>query len=96
MRLTESDASFIYMESASGPMHISSVYVLDGEVLFTDVFKKFEAILPLVPLYRRKLAQVPFGLGHPTWVDDLDLRGRRYHFVIADDTARDDRRRIRN
>ena len=41
MRLTETDASFVYMETASGPMHISSVYVLDDEVPFEDIFKHF-------------------------------------------------------
>ena len=38
MRLTQSDASFLYTESASGPMHISSVYVLEGELAFEKVF----------------------------------------------------------
>jgi WS/DGAT/MGAT family acyltransferase len=73
MRLTEADASFIYMESASGPMHISSVYVLDGELDFDKLMHRFEARIHLVPAYRRKLAQVPFGLGHPEWVDDPDF-----------------------
>ena len=26
--------------------------------------------LHLIPAYRRKLAMVPFNMGHPTWVDD--------------------------
>lgn len=42
MRLTETDASFIYMETASSPMHISSVYVLKGEVPFEDIYKHYE------------------------------------------------------
>ncbi len=73
MRLTQSDASFIYLETASGPMHISSVYVLDGELAFADVFGHFQARIHLIPAYRRKLAQVPFGLAHPRWVDDPDF-----------------------
>ncbi|XOV89153.1 MAG: wax ester/triacylglycerol synthase domain-containing protein [Pseudomonadota bacterium] len=76
MRLTSTDASFIYMESASGPMHISSVYVLDGEVAFEKIMFRFERRIHLVPAYRRRLMQVPFGLAHPKWVDDpeFDLR----------------------
>jgi WS/DGAT/MGAT family acyltransferase len=73
MRLSETDASFIYMESASGPMHISSVYVLDGVVPFDDIFRRFEKRLHLVPAYRRKLVQIPFSISHPVWVDDADF-----------------------
>jgi len=73
MRLTQTDASFIYMETASGPMHISSLYVLDGEAPFEKIFERFARRIHLVPAYRRKLAQVPFGLAHPKWVDDPDF-----------------------
>jgi diacylglycerol O-acyltransferase len=73
MRLTQSDASFIYMESASGPMHISSIYVLDGEIPFEKIFDRFTKRIHLIPSYRRKLAQVPFGLAHPKWIDDPDF-----------------------
>lgn len=72
-RLTDSDASFLYMESASGPMHISSVYVLEGELAFERVFEHFAERIHLVPSYRRRLAQVPLNLAHPTWVDDPDF-----------------------
>jgi diacylglycerol O-acyltransferase len=84
MRLTESDASFIYMESASGPMHISSVYVLDGVVPFDDVFRRFEKRIHLVPIYRQKLVQVPFSLSHPVWVDDteFDLSRHVIHHIL--------------
>lgn len=70
MRLTSSDASFLYMESASGPMHISSVFVLDGELSFDAVFRQINARLHLLPAYRRKLVQVPMNIAHPAWVDD--------------------------
>ena len=73
MRLTQADATFIYTETASGPMHISSIYVLEGELSFEVIFSRFEAIIHRIPLYRRKLVQVPFGVGHPIWVDDPDF-----------------------
>ena len=72
-RLTATDASFLYLESASGPMHISSVYVLEGELPFATVFEHFSKRIPLVPSYRRRLAQVPLSIAHPTWVDDPDF-----------------------
>jgi len=83
MRLTETDASFIYMETASGPMHISSVYVLDDEVPFEAIFKHFEARIHLIPSYRRKLAQIPFSLGHPKWIDDNDFNLAN-HVILCD------------
>ena len=73
MRLTQMDASFLYAESASGPMHISSIYVLEGELPYQRVVDHFEKRIHLVPAYRRKLAQVPFNMGHPKWVDDPDF-----------------------
>ena len=73
MRLTETDASFIYMESASGPMHISSVYVVDGELPFSKLMTRFEKRIHLIPAFRRKLMQVPFSAAHPVWVDDPDF-----------------------
>lgn len=73
MRLSPTDASFVYLESVSGPMHISSIYVLDGEVAYEDVLRRFEARIHLIPTYRQKLLHVPFNLGHPKWVDDPDF-----------------------
>lgn len=84
MRLSTTDASFLYMESASGPMHISSINVLEGELAFEDVFKHFNDRLHLLPAYRRKLAQVPLNLAHPTWVDDpdFDLANHLVHYPL--------------
>lgn len=73
MRLTDSDAGFLYTETASGPMQISSIYVLDGEAPFDRLFHHFEARIHLVPRYRQRLALVPFNLAHPKWVDDPDF-----------------------
>jgi len=73
MRLSETDASFVYAESASGPMHISSIYILEGELPYERVLERFRARLHLVPAYRRKLAPVPLNVAHPEWVDDTDF-----------------------
>ena len=92
MRLTQADASFVYMESASGPMHISSVYVLDGELPFSAIMNRFENRIHLVPAYRRKLLQVPFSLSHPVWVDDpdFDLNNHVFHHQLEADTSLED------
>lgn len=73
MRLTTTDAAFLYIESARGPMHISSISIIEGELEYDAVFAHFESRMHLLPAYRRKLAQVPLNLAHPTWVDDLDF-----------------------
>lgn len=73
MRLTETDAAFIYGESVSSPMHISSVYTLDGELEFQKLLTRFEKRIHQVPAYRRKLQQIPLSIAHPVWVDDPDF-----------------------
>lgn len=72
-RLTAADAAFLYTESASGPMHISSIYVLEGELDFADALQVFADRIHLIPAYRRRLALVPMNLAHPTWEDDPDF-----------------------
>jgi len=73
MRLTETDASFVYAESVSGPMHISSIYIVEGELPYERVLERFRSRIHLVPAYRRKLAPVPLSIAHPEWVDDPDF-----------------------
>lgn len=91
-RLTATDASFLYGESASSPMHISSIYVLEGALSFDEVFRHFEARLHLVPGYRRRVAFVPFNLAHPSWVDDpdFDLTHHVKHFQLPDNATLED------
>ena len=92
MRLTETDASFIYAESASGPMHISSIHILEGELAYTRVLERFRARVHLMPAYRRRLAPVPLNLAHPEWVDDVDfdLTNHVLHHVLPAGSTLDD------
>ena len=85
-RLSALDASFLALETASGPMHISSVYVLEGELAFEKALARFEARIHLLPALRRRLAQVPFNLARPIWVDDpdFDLRNHVKHFRLPE------------
>ena len=74
MRLTNQDASFLYGETASGPMHASSFCVFEGAIPFETVLEQIGRRLHLVPRYRQKLAFVPFNLAHARWVDDPDFK----------------------
>ena len=85
MRLSDHDASFLYTETASGPMHGSSLLILDGELSFETVYEHIDSRLHLVPRFRQRLVYVPFNLAHPKWVDDpkFDLADH----VIAHDLS---------
>lgn len=85
MRLSPTDAAFLYAETASGPMHISSVFVLEDEMEFTRVQRHFDQRMHLLPSYRRKVVMVPFNVGHPKWIDDpnFDLDKHLFHHTLA-------------
>jgi len=86
MRLSATDAAFLYSESASGPMHISSVYVLEGELSYERFYQHFAERMHLLPAYRRKIAMVPFNVAHPKWIDDpdFDLKNHLSHHELPE------------
>jgi len=73
MRLTDHDASFLYTETPSTPMHGVSIVVVEGEIDFDTIFAHIDSRLPRIPRYRQRLAFVPFSLAHPQWVDDAEF-----------------------
>ena len=92
MRLTASDASFLYAETSSGPMHISSVVIIDGELSYDDVYAHFESRMHLLPAYQRKIALVPMNIAHPVWVPDpdFDLKNHLIDQPLAEGTKIDE------
>ena len=77
-RLTGLDAAFLYLETPSHHMHVSMVSVFDtstmpGGYSFEKVRAVIEERLPFIPMFRRRLVEVPFRLHHPIWVDDPDF-----------------------
>jgi diacylglycerol O-acyltransferase / wax synthase len=74
-RLSALDASFLQVESSTAHMHVgwASLFALpDGKPrpTFEELRAHVGARLGRAPRYRQKLAQVPFGLNDPVWVDD--------------------------
>lgn len=75
-RLTALDASFLYLERPAMHMHVGGVSVLDpstcphGRLRFEDVRELMSSRLHLAPRFRQRVAEVPFHLGLPMWVDD--------------------------
>ena len=77
-RLTGLDATFLYTETPSQHMHVSMVGVFDtstmtGGYSFDAVRGLIESRLPGIPMFRRRLVEVPFRLHHPVWVEDPDF-----------------------
>jgi WS/DGAT/MGAT family acyltransferase len=88
-RLGGLDAAFLYGETPSWHMHVSGLLVADPSTA-PDGFS-FERLrdltaqrLPLLPQFRWKLHEVPFGLDRPGWVeeDDFDLDYHIRHIAV--------------
>lgn len=74
-QLSELDASFLYLESETTPMHIGGVYLFDASGLsdplaFSTFVSYLRSRLHVVPLFRQKLKEIPLRLGRPYWIDD--------------------------
>jgi diacylglycerol O-acyltransferase / wax synthase len=77
-QLTGLDASFLVLETASTTGHVGGLSVLDPKdapkplnlARLTEVMSER---LPLVPVLRRKLLNVPLGLDQPYWIDDANF-----------------------
>ena len=78
-RLTTHDASFLYTETPTGPMHGGSVGIFEGEFGMDTLVESMATRLHLAPRYRQRLAFVPYNLHHPTWEDDEKLRHPQPH-----------------
>src|SRR4051812_27802021 len=70
-RLTALDSTFLHLEKGGAHMHVASIFVFEGDAPPYDKARDaIEARMHLVPRYRQRLAEVPYGQGRPVWVDD--------------------------
>lgn len=74
-QLTGLDAAFLSLETHSSSGHVGGVCLLDPKgapkrLDLEGLRDLFASRLPLVPILRQKLQDVPLGLDHPYWVDD--------------------------
>jgi len=77
-QLTGLDAAFLALETPTTTGHVGGVCVLDPKtapepLTLTRLTDVLEQRLPLVPVLRQKLLNVPLGLDQPYWVDDPDF-----------------------
>jgi diacylglycerol O-acyltransferase / wax synthase len=72
-RLSLLDASFLYLEEPTTPMHVGSVAVFDPPAEGFD-YERLVALvsarIAYVPRYRQRVRGVPGRLANPVWVDD--------------------------
>lgn len=82
-RLSGLDASFLYLETASQPLHVCSVLDLDtstmpGGYTFDRLRDALSLSIKAMPQFREKLADSRFNLDHPVWVEDKDFDVNRH------------------
>jgi WS/DGAT/MGAT family acyltransferase len=80
------DATFLYLETPETPMHVGSLNLYELPKGFKGSFHKavrqhIAKRAHLAPIFSRRLAFMPFDLGHPVWVEtdrlDLDFHIRK-------------------
>ncbi|MBW0113353.1 wax ester/triacylglycerol synthase family O-acyltransferase, partial [Pseudonocardia sp. KRD-182] len=72
-RLSPLDASFLYLEQPTTPMHVGGVSIFERPPSGFDydaLVDLVEQRIALVPRYRQKVRHVPANLARPVWVDD--------------------------
>ena len=72
------DAAFLSFETPSNHMHVAQTCVFDpsdvpGGYSFERVRELVEARLDRLPPFRRRLVEMPLGLGPPVWIEDPDF-----------------------
>ncbi len=87
-RLSGLDASFLYLETSSQPMHVCSIMELDASTMpggytFDRLRDALSLRIKAIPEFREKLANSPLNLDHPVWVDDDNFALDRHLHRIA-------------
>lgn len=77
-RLSGLDASFLYLESATQPLHVCSVLELDtatipGGYTFERLCQAMAERVRAMPEFRMKITDSFLNLDHPVWVEDDDF-----------------------
>jgi len=64
------DASFLYGETPTSPMHVGSVAVIEGSLKFETFRELLLSRIHQLPTLRQRLMFVPMSIDLPYWVDD--------------------------
>ena len=82
-RLSGLDASFLYLETSTQPLHVCSVLELDtstipGDYSFEKLRDQLASRITAIPTFREKLANSFLNLDHPVWVKDDEFHLERH------------------
>ena len=82
-RLSGLDASFLYLETSTQPLHVCSVLELDAATIpggysFARLRDELALRVQAIPAFREKLANSFLNLDHPVWVEDEDFDVERH------------------
>ena len=78
-QLTSLDAQFLALENPRQSGHVGALAILDdserpgGRLTIEAVCALMSERLPLLPPLHWRLAEVPFGLDYPYWIEDSDF-----------------------
>ena len=82
-RLSGLDASFLYLETSTQPLHVCSVLELDtstipGGYTFARLREDLALRIAAIPTFREKLANSFLNLDHQVWVEDEEFDLERH------------------
>ena len=82
-RLSGLDASFLYLETSTQPLHVCSVLELDAATIpggysFARLRDDLALRIAAIPTFRERLANSFLNLDHPVWVEDEDFDVERH------------------
>ncbi len=72
-RVSSADVAFFHLEKRSTPQHVGGLAVFEpppGGFDYDRLLGLLEERISLVPRFRQKLRNVPFGIAKPVWADD--------------------------
>jgi WS/DGAT/MGAT family acyltransferase len=82
-RLSGLDASFLYLETPTQPLHVCSVLELDASTIpggytFERLVEEMALRIKAIPTFREKLSNTFLNLDHPVWVEDEEFDIQRH------------------
>lgn len=82
-RLSGLDASFLYLETSTQPLHVCSLLDLDtstmpGGYSFEAFRDALARRMTAMPQFREKLSDSALNIDHPVWVEDTDFDVSRH------------------
>ena len=89
-KLSGQDALFLHVDRPHASSHGTMIYIYDQSTVsgqrlgFREIVRHIESRLDPTSIQRRKIVQVPFGLGYPYWVEDdlFDIDFHVRHFAL--------------